>query len=77
MFSLVDMISRQVFERLAYFHLKIKIDECNFAVSKLTFLGHIIDEHGITPIPENCSNSKDSLVELATTEDLFQVVPKF
>ena len=41
-----------VFERLAYFGLKIDVSKCNFAVSKLNFLGHVIDEQGITPVPE-------------------------
>ena len=42
----------QVFERRAHFSLKINISKCDFAVSKLNFLGHMIDEQGITPVPE-------------------------
>ena len=44
--------TQQVFEWLAHFGLKIKIDKCDFAVSKLNFLGHVIDEHRIAPILE-------------------------
>ena len=42
----------QVFERLTHFGLKINLSKCEFAVSKLNFLGHMIDEQGITPVPE-------------------------
>ena len=42
----------QVFERFAHFGLKINVSKCDFAVSKLNFLGHMIDEQGITPVPE-------------------------
>ena len=42
----------QIFERLAHFGLKINVSKCDFAVSKLNFLGHMIDEQGITPVPE-------------------------
>ena len=38
----------QVFER----HFGLKINKCDFAVSKLNFLCHMIDEQGITPAPE-------------------------
>ena len=34
----------QVFERLAHFGLKTNLSKCDFAVSKLNFLGHMIDE---------------------------------
>ena len=43
----------QVFERRAHFGLKIIISKCDFAVSNLNFLGHMIDEQGISPVPEN------------------------
>ena len=39
----------QVFKRLAHFDLKINVSRCDFAISKLNFLGHMIDELGITP----------------------------
>ena len=42
----------QVFERLAHFGLKINVNKCDFAVLKLNFLGRMIDEQGITPVPE-------------------------
>ena len=34
----------QVFERLTHFGLKINLSKCEFAVSPLNFLGHMIDE---------------------------------
>lgn len=43
----------QVFKRLAHFGLKTNVYKCDFAVSKLTFLGHMIDEHRIMSVPEN------------------------
>ena len=43
---------QQVFERLAQFRLKINVKKCDFAVSKLNFLGHVIDEHRNTLVPE-------------------------
>ena len=42
----------QVFERLAHLGLKINVSKCGFAVSKWNFFGHMIDEQGITPVPE-------------------------
>ena len=45
-----------VFERLAHFGLKINISKCDFAVSKLNYLGHMIDEQGITPVPEKVTS---------------------
>ena len=40
----------QVFERLAHFGLRINVNKCDFAVSKLNFWGHVINQHGITPV---------------------------
>ena len=34
----------QVFDWLAHLGLKINISKCDFAVSKLNFLGHMVDE---------------------------------
>lgn len=42
----------QVFQRLQHFGLKINAEKCIFAVPSLKFLGHVIDEKGITPLPE-------------------------
>ena len=64
----------QVFKRLAHFSLTINVSRCDFSVSKLNFLGHMIDEQGITPVPEkvtaiqnfpqqhHCDNFGDFLV---------------
>lgn len=49
----------QVFERLEHFGLKINPDKCLFAVSKLNFLGYVIDESGITSIPEKVTAIKN------------------
>lgn len=40
----------KVFECLQHFGLKLNLDKCVFAVPKLTFLGHIIDKQGLTPL---------------------------
>lgn len=48
---------KQEFERLAHFGLEINIKKCDFAVSKLTFLAHIIDGHYYYTRPrESCSD---------------------
>lgn len=49
----------QVFQKLEHFGLKINAEKCTFAVSKLNFLGDVIDEHRITLVPEKISAIKD------------------
>ncbi|CAE1249037.1 Transposon Ty3-I Gag-Pol polyprotein,Transposon Ty3-G Gag-Pol polyprotein [Acanthosepion pharaonis] len=39
-----------VFQRLQHYGLKLNVEKCLFAVRSLTFLGHIIDNHGLTPL---------------------------
>lgn len=34
----------------------MNVDKCLFAVPKLTFLGHVIDENGLTPLDEKAIN---------------------
>ena len=51
----------KIFMRLAHFGLKINVSWCDFAVSKLNFLGHMIVEQGITPIPEKVTTMRDFL----------------
>lgn len=43
---------REVFGRQGPIGLTININKCDLAVSKLSFLGRIIDVHGITLVPE-------------------------
>ena len=50
--SMNTKITLQIFERQANFGLKINVSKCDFAVLKLNFLGHMIDELAITPVPE-------------------------
>lgn len=41
-----------VLKRLQHYGLKLNIDKCVFAVPKLTFLGHIIDGQGLSPLDQ-------------------------
>ena len=43
---------RAVFERLAAHGIIINPNKCLFGVNELDFLGHHIDRHGISPLPE-------------------------
>lgn len=49
----------KVFERLQHFGLKLNLDKCVFAVPKITFLGHIIDKEGITPLHDKIDTIND------------------
>ena len=42
----------QIFQRLSHFGLKINMDKCLLGVNELYFLGHVIDQNGISPLPE-------------------------
>lgn len=48
----------EVFKRLKHYGLKINI-KCEFAVPKLTFLGHMIDGTGITPVIDEVEAIKE------------------
>ena len=50
---------RTVFERLASHGIVINSNKCLFGVSNLDFLGHHIDRHGITPLPEKVQAVRD------------------
>ena len=50
---------RTVFERLAAHGIIINPNKCVFGVSALDFLGHHIDKHGITPLPEKVQAVRD------------------
>lgn len=43
---------REVFTRIRNAGLKLNIEKCNFWMKRLTFLGHIIEEKGISPDPD-------------------------
>ena len=50
---------RTVFERLSSHGIVINPNKCLFGVSDLDFLGHHIDRHGITPLPEKVQAVRD------------------
>nr|CAH8872176.1 unnamed protein product [Trichobilharzia regenti] len=41
-----------VFERLATHGLTLNMSKCQIGVHSLNFLGHVVNEHGIRPLPE-------------------------
>ena len=50
---------RSVFERLATHGIVINPNKCLFGVNELDFLGHHIDQHGITPLSEKVQAVSD------------------
>ena len=50
---------RTVFERLAAHGIVINPNKCLFGVTELDFLGHHIDQHGITPLPAKVQAVRD------------------
>ena len=50
---------RTVFERLTTHGIVINPNKCQFGVSELDFLGHHIDQYGITPLPEKVQAVRD------------------
>lgn len=50
---------KQVFERLGHYSLKINPEKCEFAVSKLHFLGFVIDKTETTPLPDKVKAIND------------------
>jgi transposase InsO family protein len=43
---------QKLFKRLAEFGLTINVEKCQFAQTELKFLGHLINENGIAPLPQ-------------------------
>ena len=43
---------RQLFNRLSQYGIVINPAKCVFGVSSLTFLGHVVDEDGLRPLPD-------------------------
>lgn len=52
---------RSVFERLATHGIPINPNKCLFGVNELDFLGHHINQHGITSLPEKVQAIRDFL----------------
>ena len=50
---------RMVFERLSAHGIVINPNKCIFGVPELDFLGHHINHHGITPLPEKVQAIRD------------------
>ena len=42
----------KVFARLAEYSFYTKLRKCKFLQQRITFLGHVIDEHGVHIAPE-------------------------
>jgi hypothetical protein len=45
----------QVFELLAAEQWKIKLPKCSFAQNSVSYLGHVISQHGVSTDPEKVS----------------------
>nr|VZH94048.1 unnamed protein product [Spirometra erinaceieuropaei] len=43
---------RLIFDRFQQHGLQLNVDKCVFGVNSLDFLGHYVDQHGITPLTE-------------------------
>ena len=48
-----------VFERLSHHGIVINPNKCIFGVQELDFLGHHIDQHGLTPLPKKVQAVRD------------------
>ena len=48
-----------LFQRLSEYGIIINPAKCVFGVSSLTFLGHIVDENGLRPVPERVQAIQD------------------
>ena len=50
---------RQLFDRLQEYGIIINPLKCVFGASSLTFLGHVVGEHGIRPLDEKVQHIRD------------------
>ena len=57
-----------VFERLCSAGVTLNPDKCKFLKSRLTFLGHVIDENGIRPDPEKIATTTKMQPPTSITE---------
>ena len=59
----------KVLERLESAGITLNQSKCVFAQRSLTFLGHLIDEHGIRACPEKVR----AITEMATPQDIHDI----
>lgn len=52
---------KTVFERLRQYGLRANRDKCDFASSRVKYLGHVITVNGISPDPEKINAILDML----------------
>lgn len=50
----------KVFARLSAAGLTLKLAKCQFGLKSVTYLGHVIDEHGLHPSPEKVQAIKEA-----------------
>lgn len=50
---------RVIFERLKQYGLVINLEKCVFAAKEVKFLGHLINSHGVRPLPDKVSAIKN------------------
>ena len=50
---------RLVFERLASYGIVVNPNKCLFGITELEFLGHNVNRHGITPLPQKVQTVRD------------------
>ena len=50
---------RQLFDRLREADLKLKESKCNFLKAHVQYLGHLISDKGIEPVPEKLASIKN------------------
>ena len=63
--STIDIFTvtlRQVFQRLDQYGITANPEKCNFDQTEIDFLGHHIDEHGISPLPKKTQSIVDQPV---------------
>lgn len=49
----------QVFARLKEYNLKIRLEKCSFARDSVSYLGHVITAHGVSPDPDRIKTIVD------------------
>ena len=50
---------QEVFQRFKHYGLILNIDKCSFAKSEIKFLGHLVNENGVAPLPDKVSAIRD------------------
>nr|VZH98640.1 unnamed protein product [Spirometra erinaceieuropaei] len=59
----------QIFQRIQQHGLQLNVDKCTCGVSSLDFLGHDVDQHGITPLLEKMQ----SILSFPVSKTLIQL----